>query len=73
MKKIINLFVLYFLIMCFGSCEMVNYDELKVTFEEVLYDYEDNPPQTALGTSNEKIRIMETSYAHGNPNIVVIP
>ena len=65
MEKIINLFVLYFLIMCFGTCEMDNYDESETTLEEMLPDHEGNPLQTAPGTSNEKIRIMETSYVHG--------
>ena len=71
MKKILNLFLLSLLALCFGACEMDNYDAPESTVVGQVYDHLGKPLQTALGQGNMKIRIKEISYANGDPNIVV--
>lgn len=71
MKNIANLFLLSLLVVCFGACEMDNYDAPDAAVIGQVYDHNGKPLQTALGQGNMKIRIKEISYANGDPNIVV--
>lgn len=69
--KIINLFMLAFLSICFSACEMDNYDAPDATIVGQIYDHTGKPLQTAMGTGNIAVRIKEISYANGDPNVVV--
>ena len=71
MKNIANLFLLSLWVVCFGACEMDNYDAPDAAVIGQVYDHNGKPLQTALGQGNMKIRIKEISYANGDPNIVV--
>jgi len=71
MKKIINIFFLFFFIICFSACEIDNYDAPDATVIGQVHDQAGNPLQTALGQGSMKIRIKEISFAHGDSNIVV--
>lgn len=49
MKNIANLFLLSLLVVCFGACEMDNYDAPDAAVIGQVYDHNGKPLQTALG------------------------
>lgn len=55
------------------SCERDNYDEPEAKISGQIYDNSGNKLQTAIAQNSMKIKIVETSYSHGDESIVVTP
>lgn len=55
------------------SCEKDNYEEPKAGIAGHIYDQDGNPLQVSVGQGSMSIRIIETSFSHGDESIVVTP
>lgn len=55
------------------SCEKDNYDAPEAAIIGQITDQNGKPFQTGVGTSSMSMKIVETSFAHGDASIVVTP
>lgn len=73
MKKTIKILASFLLVLGMASCEKDNYDAPDATLQGQIFDNEGNPFQTANGQGSMAIRIVEESYANGDPDVTVTP
>ena len=55
------------------SCEKDNYDAPDAAIAGQITDQNGKPLQTSVGTGSMSLRIVETSFSHGDETIVVTP
>lgn len=72
-KKYMTIIAALALTLGLASCEKDNYDAPDAAIAGQVSDQNGNPLQTAIGTGSMAIRILETSFAHGDESIVVTP
>ena len=73
MKTIFKYIFLLPALMLATSCEKDNYEEPEAGIFGQVYDHHGKPLQVAIGQGSMSIRIVERSYAQGDPNKVVTP
>lgn len=73
MKKMTVILTALVLSVGLVSCEMDNYDAPEATLQGQITDQNGQPFQTANGKGSMSMRIVETSFAHGDESIVVTP
>lgn len=72
MKKIL-IAISAILMLATASCEKDNYDAPDATIQGQIFDPQGNPFQTAMAQGSMRIRIVEESFANGDPDVAVTP
>ncbi len=74
MKKLLNILLILLAAIGLGSCERDNYDGPDAGVEGVILNkITGDTMQLSQGGGNFSLRIVETSYAHGDSTVVVSP
>lgn len=73
MNKTFNILASLILTIGAVSCEKDNYAAPDSTIQGQVYDNEGKPFQTANGQGSMAIRIVEESFANGDPDVTVTP
>lgn len=72
-KYTATILLLLALMLTVMSCEKDNYDAPEAAISGQITDQNGKPLQTSVGTGSMSLRIVETSFSHGDSSIVVTP